>query len=344
MTQPDLMDLEPSNPPKPLRAVVMAAGQGTRMRSALPKVLHPLLGRPMVGWVLEAARDAGCEAATVIVGHGREAVEAYVRGAFPPSPSFTVRFAHQAQQLGTAHAVQQALPSLEGFTGRVLILNGDLPCLPTALLRGLCEVDDEAPKALSVISAVVEEPQGYGRVTRDEAGAPQAIVEHKDCDAAQRQIREVNTGIYLADAKFLTESLGRVENRNAQAEFYLTDLLAMAAQGGSARAHIAPDPTPLLGVNDRAQLAVAQRWLQRQVNGDWMRRGVTFLLPNTALVEYAVRLGEDVTVGPGAHLMGCTRVGAGAVIGAHVVLEDADIPAGEVVQAGQCIRGARPLA
>jgi bifunctional UDP-N-acetylglucosamine pyrophosphorylase/glucosamine-1-phosphate N-acetyltransferase len=331
-----------------LRAVVMAAGQGTRMMSRTPKVLHPLLGRPMIGWVLATAQAVGCEAAEVIVGHGREAVEAYVREAFPTadddpnarSNSLRVGFAHQAGQRGTAHAVQQALPALRGFEGRVLILNGDLPCAPTDALQHLLALDDAEPKALSIVSAHVTDPRGFGRVVRSPDGTPAAIVEDKDCSPQQRLITEVNAGIYLCDAAFLAAHLGTIRDQNAQGERYLTDLLAIAAAQGSARAYAAPDPTPLLGVNDRVQLAIAQRWLQQQVNTAWMRRGVTFLLPDSTLIEYAVTLAPDVTIGPGAHLRGQTRVGEGAFIGAHAVLEDASIPAGATVAPGAHIRGA----
>jgi bifunctional UDP-N-acetylglucosamine pyrophosphorylase/glucosamine-1-phosphate N-acetyltransferase len=340
------------SPTKPVRAVVMAAGQGTRMKSARPKVLHALLGRPMVGWVVEAAREAGCEAATVVVGHGREQVQAYLAGAYGDlggaGERFGVGFAVQAEQRGTAHAVQQALPSLEGFGteggGRVLILNGDLPCLPVGLIRELLAEDDRDPKALSIVSVHVPNPRGFGRIVRDAGGGAQAIVEEKDCDDAQRAITEINTGIYLVAVDFLREGLGKVRSENAQGEFYLTDLLAMAAQQQSVRVKVGAEAIPLLGVNDRSQLAVAQGWLQRQTNERWMAQGVTFLLPGSTLVEYGVELAADVELGPNTSLLGATKVGEGSVIGANCVLENVEVGAGVVVSPGEIWRGARRLA
>ncbi len=330
---------------KPVRAVVMAAGQGTRMKSAKPKVLHALLGRPMVGWVVEAARLAGCEAATVVVGHGREEVQAYLSEAFRDEGGFRVQFVVQAEQRGTAHAVQQALPSLEGFVdGRVLILNGDLPCLPMALIRELLAEDDRDPKALSIVSVHVPNPRGYGRLVRDGQGDPLAIVEEKDCNEAQRAVTEINTGIYLVAVDFLREGLGRVRSENAQGEFYLTDLLEMAAQQKSVRVKVGAEAMPLLGVNDRSQLAVAQGWLQRQTNERWMAQGVTFLLPGSTLVEYAVALAADVELGPNTSLLGATKVGEGAVIGANCVIENVEVGPGQRVSPGEIWRGSRRLA
>ena len=321
---------------KQVCAIILAAGLGTRMRSGLPKVMHRVLDRTMVGWVLEAGAVAGADRAVVVVGHGRALVEAHLKETAPEGVE--VSFALQAEQLGTAHAVQQALPEL-GTQGRALILNGDLPNLPPELVSRLIALDDADPKALSFVTTRLDDPGGYGRVLRDADGAPTSIVEDRDCSAAQRAVEEINVGVYLVSSAFLHEHLAGVSASGATAEFYLTDLIARAAERGSVRAVLEPDAPPLFGVNNRSQLADAQRLAQRRTNERWMLDGVTFLLPESTLIECDVELEPDVVLGPGVHLRGRTKIGRGAVIEGHCTLTDVEVGRGATVGAGSHLRG-----
>lgn len=233
-------------------AVVLAAGKGTRMRSDLPKVLHPLAGEPLAAHAIRAALDAGSAAVVAVVGHGAAAVEAALRPTFP-----ALRFALQSEQRGTGHAVQCALPALAGHDGPVLILSGDVPLLRPATLRALTEAHARAPGGLALCTFMPADPTGYGRIVRDEVGQVRAIVEERDASPAERAIRECNAGVYCADAGLLRRELPRLGSANAQGEIYLTDLVRLAAAAG-----VVALPTPedeVAGVNTPEQLAALER-------------------------------------------------------------------------------------
>ncbi len=310
-----------------LRAVVLAAGQGTRMRSALPKVMHRIVGRPLVDHVLLAAQAAGVAEAVVVVGHGREQVEAYL-GATWAAGDVAIAFAHQVEQLGTADAVRCALEVLGEADGPVLILYGDVPNLQGETLGRL--VAALPAGGLSLLTAVVPDPSGYGRIVR-RAGAVMGIVEDRDCSATEREICEVNAGVYCVALSFLREHLRGVTSTNAAREFYLTDLVAVAAAQGGAQALVVTDAAEVAGVNDRVQLAAAARWAQQRVNARWMQAGVSMASPETTHIDVDACLAPGVALGPGVCVLGRSRLGAGVVVGANAVLEDVVLEPGEVV-------------
>ena len=316
----------------PLSVVVLAAGQGTRMRSARPKVLHELSGRPLLAHVLEAARSL--DPARIVVVHGHGAGE--VRATFPDAD---LRWALQAEQLGTAHAVAQALPLLSA-DDRVLVLYGDVPLARPALLQALLEALEGS--AIALVTATVADPAGYGRILRNGRGAVTGIVEHRDGDAAQRAIREVNTGILAARAADLARWIDRVGAGNAQGEYYLTDCIALAAgEGGAIVAVRAENEHEVLGVNDRVQLAEAERTLMARRADELMRAGVTVLDPARLDVRGVVEAESDVVLDINVILEGSVRLGRGCRIGAGCVIADSEIGEGVEVRPYCVIEGAR---
>ncbi|NDY42078.1 bifunctional N-acetylglucosamine-1-phosphate uridyltransferase/glucosamine-1-phosphate acetyltransferase [Dissulfurirhabdus thermomarina] len=307
-------------------AVVLAAGQGTRMRSNLPKVLHPLLGRPLVLHVLTALQDLAVDRVVVVVGHGADAVRE-VLGGLP------VSVAVQEAQLGTAHAVAAARPCLEDWRGPVLILCGDTPLVRPETLGAFMAAHLEGGRTLSVLTARVADPAGYGRILRSgEGGRLVRIVEERDAGAAERAVDEINTGIYAVESGFLFRALSAVRPENAQGEYYLTDIVEIGVASG-----MDVDGEPLasaeeaLGVNSRAELARAEAVLLRRLRRRWMDSGVSFELAESVYLEPTVELEADVVVGPHAVLRGRTRVGAGARIGPFALLQDAEVPGGAEV-------------
>ena len=296
-----------------LCAVILAAGKGTRMISELPKVLHPLLNKPLLQHVVEAASAAGALEQVVVVGHKGEAVQQAVRGQ-PWAAS--CRFAPQEPQLGTGHALQTALPHLARDCQSLLVLCGDTPLLSPGLLSAFVEQFSASGAAAAVLSSVLPDPQGYGRVIRDEAGGLTAIVEEKDASAAQKAIYEINTGIYCFAVKPLAASLDSLKNDNAKGEYYLTDAIAnLRAQGLKVLA-LGPAPAEeILGVNDRLQLAVAAKLLQNRINSAWMLKGVTIVDPSTTYIDADVTIGNDTVIEPQSFIRAGTTIGRGCYIG-----------------------------
>jgi bifunctional UDP-N-acetylglucosamine pyrophosphorylase/glucosamine-1-phosphate N-acetyltransferase len=299
--------MAPTQRRTPLAAIVLAAGKGTRMKSATAKVLHPLGGRPLVWYAVRRALEAGASPVVVVVGHQAEAVEAALREALPDAP---LRFALQVEQKGTAHAVLAARPALRGVKGPVAILSGDVPLLTTATLAAVVTARARARSPLALASMRLGEPRGYGRVLRDGRGRPSRIVEEKDASEAERAVTEVNAGLYCADAEFLWKALARVGSSNAQGEFYLTDLVALAARGTPA-VSVEVDPLEASGVNDLAELARAGQELQRRRTLALLRSGVTVEAPDRFLCDEGVEVAPDTVIEPDVRLRGATRIGAG---------------------------------
>jgi len=301
----------------PLAAIVLCAGKGTRMRSGKAKVLHELCGRPLGFYPLRGAVEAGASPVAVVVGHQADAVQQGLAAASPGAP---LRFAVQTEQLGTAHAVLAAKEALRGHAGPVLILSGDTPLLTAeTLARVVAGRPAGAPLAFATMR--LAEPAGYGRVVWDGAGRAARVVEEKDASPEERALDEVNAGLYCVEAGFLWEALARVGSSNAQREFYLTDLVAMAARAGGAAAV----PVPAIeaaGVNDREDLSRARRLLTRRAASALMRAGVTIEDPDRFDVDEGVSVGEDTVIEPDVRLLGRTSVGAGCRIGAGSVLRD----------------------
>ena len=315
------------------RAVVLAAGLGTRMKSALPKVMHKVRGLPMVTYPVEHALSLGADEVAVVVGHGRELVEAWLAERFAGRKVST----HvQHQMLGTADAVKSAQAAFEGYDGAVLILYGDVPNVSAEDIAQLAALHRSTGGLLSFLTAHADGPTDYGRIVRDDEGRAKAIVEHKDCSEEQRRITEVNIGIYLVDAAFLTEGLGRLGASNAQGEFYLTDLVSLAYERGRPAAVVVSGEIEALhGVNNREQLARAERYAQARANRALMLSGVTLLDPANTYTEHDCVVGQDVTIEPFVSLLGRTTVGAGATVESFCRLADATVAPGSRVAAGR---------
>jgi len=310
--------------PTDLTVVVLAAGGGTRMRSKTPKVLHQVAGRSMVGHVLAAVRALEPGRVVAVVGHQRELVGPHVEQALPG-----VVLAVQEEQLGTGHALRVAVDAVGTTSGTVVVAYGDTPLLTGESLRVFAEEHEAAQRAVSILSGVADDPFGYGRIIRDADGDVLAIVEEKDADADQREIREINSGIYALDAAFLVDALPRIGNDNAKGEYYLTDVVHLAREAGlTVGAHVLADVRQTEGANDRVQLAELGAELNRRILDRWMRAGVTVLDPATTWVDADVVLAPDVTLLPGTQLLGATVVAEDAVLGPDTTLKDCEVGAG----------------
>ena len=300
-----------------LQIVILAAGQGKRMRSGLPKVLHPLAGRPLLAHVLDTARALKARRIVVVHGHGAEAV----RAAFPDSG---IAWALQSEQLGTGHAVQQAMPHLEA-SGDVLVLYGDVPLVREATLRRLLEA---AREGLAVLTAELGDPAGYGRVLRDQAGRVARIVEHKDASPSERAVREVNAGFYALSAPRLAGWLKKITNRNAQKEYYLTDIVALAvAEDVPVIGVRAEDEWEVAGVNSKRELAALERRYQKQAAERLLDEGVTLADPARIDVRGALQCGRDVSIDVNCVFEGSVTLGDGVRVGANCVLRDVTVGA-----------------
>ena len=304
---------------RPDAVVVLAAGKGTRMRSALPKVLHAIGGRSLLGHVLAAAEPLGADRTLVVVGHGADQVAEHLSEVAPDAKPVT-----QAEQRGTGHAVRVALGALTGGApGTVVVLNGDVPLLTTDTLAGLVAEHVATGRAATVLSGQAPDPAGLGRVIRDESGAVRAIVEEKDCDDAQRRVTEFNAGIYAFDGALLGDALSRLSTDNAQGEEYLTDVVGiLVGDGREVGAYVAPDVTETLGCNDRLELSTHGRLLNDRTLAGLMRSGVTVVDPATTWVDVSVIVEPDATLLPGVQLHGATQVHAGATVGPDSTLTD----------------------
>jgi bifunctional UDP-N-acetylglucosamine pyrophosphorylase/glucosamine-1-phosphate N-acetyltransferase len=318
--------------------VVLAAGKGTRMKSRTPKVLHPVCGKPMVCWVVDAVAAAGIAAdVVVVVGHGADAV----RGALQDRYADRVRTVVQAEQRGTGHAVQVALPAVPADATAVLVVCGDTPRIDDASLARLVALRAERGAAVALWTTHIQPPQGYGRICRDEAGAITGIVEEKDATPAQRALTEVNPGVYCFDAAFLARALPRLRADNAAGELYLTDVVALAVADAAPVVGLAVDAALTHGVNDRVQLAEAEAFVARRLVEQAMRAGVTVHEPASVVIGPDVELGTDVDVGPRCILTGRTRVAEGASIGPGCIVVDSEIGEGAVVHAYSLLQQAR---
>jgi bifunctional UDP-N-acetylglucosamine pyrophosphorylase / glucosamine-1-phosphate N-acetyltransferase len=307
-----------------LTVIVLAAGGGTRMRSKTMKVLHPIAGRTMIGHVLTAARAMEPDRIVAVVGHQREQVSEHIRSLDPG-----VVLAVQEEQLGTGHAVRVAMEAIGETTGTVVVAYGDTPLLEGRSLQAFAAEHEAAQRAVSVLSGVVDNPFGYGRVLRNDEGDVEAIVEEKDATPAQREVCEINSGILAFDAEFLLSALPRIGNDNAKGEYYLTDTIAIAREDGlTVGAHPIEDVRQTEGVNDRAQLARMGAELNRRIVTRWMHEGVTVMDPATTWIDADVILAPDVTILPGTQLLGATIVGEDAVIGPDTTLKDCEVGAG----------------
>lgn len=313
-----------------LAVVILAAGKGTRMKSALPKVLHPIAGRPMVQHVLDAAEALTPNKTVIVYGHGGERVREAVS-------SERLQWVEQAEQLGTGHAVAQALPCLSEDV--VLVLYGDVPLIQPRTLRDFVARANE--RCLALMTLELDDPSGYGRIVRDPSGAVARIVEQKDASDEEKRIGEINTGILACSRRFLADSLPKLSNRNAQGEYYLTDLIAMAVDAGIDVITAQPAHAwEVDGVNDRVQLARLERVHQGIRAEALMREGVTLLDPARLDIRGEVTVANDITVDVNVVFEGRVRLGEGVRIGPNCVIRDADIGAHTIIEAHSVIDGA----
>ena len=305
-------------------AIVLAAGAGTRMKSKKPKVAHEVLGKPLVRWVVDAAREAGVERVVSGVGYAREQVAPLVEG--------DTEIVVQEQQNGTAGAVAVCADALADFDGSLVVLSGDCPLISSETIAALVKAREDADAAVVVLSMELENPFGYGRIIRGEDGSVVRIVEQKDATPEEAAVCECNSGFYCFDAKALFAALSKVGSDNAQGEFYLTDVLEICRnEGRVVTALTAQDPTECLGVNSRAQLAQAASVMRDRINARHLAAGVTMWDPSSVWIGPDVRIGRDVELLPQVILMGSTSIGEDSVVGPNTRLTDTTVGRGCVI-------------
>lgn len=297
--------------------IILAAGEGKRMKSALPKVLHPICGRPMVDRCIQSAAQLECAQPIVIVGKGRDQVMAHLSG--------RAQFCIQEEQKGTGHAVMMAKEHLMGHNGYCVILSADMPLLSAQTVGSLAADAKENGYAASVLTSVVQDPTGYGRIVRNPDGTLQRIVEEKDATQEIRAIDEINAGVYCFQSRALLECLENLDCANAQQEYYLTDCLGMLVEKNQKVGTIVAQEEECLGVNNRVQLAQAEQALRSRINRHWMLQGVSILNPEHTYIDEEVQIGQDTVIYPGCTLRGCTEVGANCTLKENTVLEDSVI-------------------
>ena len=313
-------------------AIVLAAGEGTRMKSQTPKVLHFISGKAIIDHVLSQISKLNPEQLRVVVGAGREAVEAHVKAIAPKAiPVF------QAERNGTGHAVQLALADLK-VGGTVLICAGDTPLLRSETLSEFISAHHEQENSASVLTAEFPDPTGYGRILRNEAGEIVAIVEERDASAEIKLIDEINTGVYLFDIAALTKSVANLKSDNSQGELYLTDVIAdIKAAGGRAAAILSNDYSETLGINDRSQLAECAAIMRDRINYEHMLNGVEIIDPTTTWIDANVKIEADATIFPESWLAGTTSIGANAIIGPRTTLMNVKVDKGASVIESNCV-------
>jgi bifunctional UDP-N-acetylglucosamine pyrophosphorylase/glucosamine-1-phosphate N-acetyltransferase len=308
-----------------LRAVILAAGKGTRMRSKLPKVLHKVGGKAMLQHVLDAADAAGAAEKIVIVGHGAELVESMV--------GEQGKIVLQAEQLGTGHAVMQTKDALADFTGTAMILCGDTPLLDGEELKKFYEAHVQSGAAATVLTAFMDNPFGYGRIVRDADGNVQGIVEEKDADAQQKLIKEINTGIYCLECPLMFDVLATLTCDNAQGEYYLTDVLTKLNEAGKkVGGVVTEDSDMVMGINSRRQLAEAESVMRVRILNKLMDEGVTIMDPASTFIEGSVKIGRDTVIYPFTWLEGSTEIGEDCEIGPNVRLTNVEVGNGTHMQ------------
>jgi len=314
-----------------LNIIILAAGEGTRMQSALPKVLHTVGGQPMLVHLLQTASVLQPDAIHVVVGSGADRVREACR-------DFEVNWVEQAERRGTGHAVDQAMPAIPD-DAHVLVLLGDHPLIPAAVLE---QMFVQPMPSLAVLTVVLDDPRGYGRIQRDRTGRISGIIEERDATPTQRAIHEVNTGIILAKAAPLRHWLQQLECSNSKNEYYLTDIFAMAYKEGSEiRAVQAPDPRDLQGANDRRQVAALEHRYRQRMADELMAKGVSLLDPARIDVRGEVVVGRDVVIDINVVLQGGIELGDGVILGPGCVLTDCSLAAGTIVKAYSVLEGVR---
>ncbi|MCR4426477.1 MAG: bifunctional UDP-N-acetylglucosamine diphosphorylase/glucosamine-1-phosphate N-acetyltransferase GlmU [Firmicutes bacterium] len=300
----------------PFIGLILAAGLGKRMRSALPKVLHEVAGVPMVDHVFRTVRDAGAKKVLVLVGHGGERIEEHFRA--------NVEIVWQKEQLGTGHAVMCAADALSGYDGAVVVVPGDVPLLQASSIRHLVEQHEKSGSAATMLTMVLSDPAAYGRVVRDGAGRVTGVVEFKDASDEIRTVREVNTGVFCFSTRLLFEALPHVTNDNQQGEYYLPDVIpVLISRGHAVSALTLSDPLEGMGVNSRVELASAERVMRDRKRWEVMDSGVTLVDPGSTFIDMDVRIGRDTVILPFTIIQGSTSIGESCSVGPYVNIRDA---------------------
>lgn len=306
-------------------AIILGAGKGTRMHSDTPKVLHEVCGMPMVSLIIKSLKDASVDDIVTIVGYGHELVEEKLKG--------QCEFALQEPQLGTGHAVMQASSILEGKKGKTVVANGDCPCIQTETFNKLFDTDAD----MAVLTVTLKDAKSYGRVIRNESNEIEKIVEAKDCSPEEKEVKEINTGIYMFDNELLFSYLKEVKNDNAQHEYYITDLVEIfKSHGKKVVAVSASNEEEVQGVNDNLELAHANKYMRNVINEKWMKEGVTLVDPDSTYIGPEVTFGHDVTVYPNTYFYGVTSIGnhttitpgtylVNATIGSNCIIDSSEI-------------------
>ncbi len=298
-------------------SVILAAGMGTRMKSDIPKVLHKICGKPLCKWVIDASKEAGAGNIVTVIGHGADMVRE-VLGA-------SCEYAVQAEQKGTGHAVMQAAPLIAADEGYVVILNGDIPLITAQTIKNAVEYHKESGNAATVLTAVFDDAAGYGRIVRENGGVKK-IVEQKDASDEEKQIKEINSGMYVFDTKSLIYALEELTPNNAQGEYYLTDTIEILIDfGKKVGAYVIDDSDEIRGINDRVQLNEAETIMRRRINEAHMKNGVTMRIPESIYIEDGVEIGQDTEICPNVTLKSGTKIGSNCIIGTGSVLERAVI-------------------
>jgi bifunctional UDP-N-acetylglucosamine pyrophosphorylase/glucosamine-1-phosphate N-acetyltransferase len=308
-------------------AIILAAGKGTRMRTDLPKVLHPVCNQPMLAYVLDACRAVNCTKLIVVIGYGAE----QIRQAFADQNDIV--WVEQDQQLGTGHAIQVCTPALEGLEGELLVLAGDGPLVQAHTLAELLEIHRRRHAACTLATSILPDPGNYGRIIRDRTGELVGIVEHLDASEAQHKIQEVNVSLYCFDIGLLRQVLPDLKNDNAKGEYYLTDTLGMLKARGYALAAVpAVPPEDVLSINDRVQLAEVNRLLQRRIHRELMLSGVTIEDPANTWIDPRAKIGRDTTIRPMTVIDGPCRIGNACTIGPLAHLRNRNVPDNQKVE------------
>lgn len=308
-----------------IMSIVLAAGQGKRMKSKQYKVLHPVCGKPMVGHVLDTVKQANSEKIIVVVGHGAEKVQAYLGD--------DAQFVKQEQQLGTGHAVLQAKDLLAQEDGTTIVICGDTPLVKSSTIEQMITLHEQSGAAATILTASFADPTGYGRIIRNEQGIVERIVEQKDCSAAEAAVQEINTGTYCFENKKLFEALSRVTNENAQGEYYLTDVIGLfRAAGEVVQGYCTNDLAEAIGVNDRVALAEAEQLMRARINRQHLINGVTLIDPASTYIEAGVTIGADTIIYPGTVLKGKTAIGEDCIIGPQSEISNSTLHNGVTVK------------
>lgn len=306
-------------------AIILAAGQGTRMKSKLYKVLHPVCGKPMIQHIVDRVNELDFSKVITVIGHGADLVKERL--------GHSVEYVLQEEQLGTGHAVLQAKPLLEDIKGTTVVLYGDTPLITETTIDNLLRYHEESQASATVLTAVADNPSGYGRILRDQDGLVKGIVEDKDATNEEKKITEINTGIYCFDNQLLFDALQYVKNDNKQGEYYLPDVMwILQSQGHSIGAYQSHHFEETMGVNDRVALSHAERYMRHRINEYHMRQGVTIIDPDTTYISADAIIGPDTTIYPGTTIIGYTKIGEDCVIGPQSELKDTTIGKGTLIR------------